>query len=699
MLGFSLPETSSAAAAAGAKPAAVNAFVSIARDGSITFFNPFVEMGQGTFTSVALPLMEELDADLSALRVEEAPIGPAYRIQFNNTLRITGGSSSVRSSYDTLRRAGATARAMLIAAAAQQWGVPDAEIGTEPGFVIHSRSGRRVSYGELAPAAAALQPPAEVKLKDARKFRILGKPVPRTDAAVKANGQAIFGIDVQADGMLVAAVKQSPVWGGKAEKVDQSAVANMPGVVAVEELSNGVAVLADNYWHARKALDKLPVQFGGGTAPQFSSEAYLAKIRSRLDEEGYKAENRGDARAAFASAAKKIEAEYHAPFLAHATMEPQNCSALVKDGRCTVWAPNQAIDFVAQIAAKVANLPLEAIEVHTPFLGGGFGRRVVLDYVEHAVTLAARHPGKPVKVIWSREEDMQHDYYRPLTAAKYRAGFDANNQPVAVSITTVGDGPGRQLFKAFMQNPDFDDSVVEGSYEEPYAVPNWRSDYVYEPCPAPLGFWRSVGNSHNAFFKESFIDEMAHAAGQDPVAFRRTLLQKEPRFLKVLDTAAAMAKWNGGKRRTVDGREHAMGIALHKSFGSIVAEVVEVSLDESGLPVVHKVWCAIDCGFAVNPLLLVHQAEGAIAFGLSAALHEEITIKDGRTVNGNFDTYPILTAQEMPEVAVQIINSGEALGGIGEVATPPIAPAVCNALFTLTGKRVRSLPLSSQTFA
>jgi isoquinoline 1-oxidoreductase beta subunit len=478
--------------------------------------------------------------------------------------------------------------------------------------------------------------------------------------------------------------------------IDKTKALSMPGVVAVEDLGNAVSVLADNTWRARQAADALAATFAGGPDPNFSSAVHLEKLRARLGEEGHPVENEGNVKAAFAAAAKTIEAEYHAPFLAHATMEPQNCTAVIRDGRCIVWAPNQGADFVGMTAAEITKLPIENIEVHTPFLGGGFGRRIVLDYVRQAVTLADRHKGRAVKVVWSREEDTQHDFYRPLVAAKYRAAFDKDGLPTALHATTAGDGPARQL--GWQQDPKVDGSVMEGAYKQPYGVANRRSDFVFETSPVPLGFWRSVGHSQNGFFKESFIDEMAHAAGRDPVAFRRSLLGKAPRYLKVLDTAVSMAKWRGGRWKANDGRERAMGVALHESFGSIVAEVAEVSLDGDGRPVVLRVWAAVDCGFSVNPLVLVHQVESAVAYGLSAALHEEVTIKDGRATNGNFDTYPILTAQQMPKVEVQVINSGEALGGVGEVGTPPIAPAVCNALFALTGKRVRSLPLARHSF-
>jgi isoquinoline 1-oxidoreductase beta subunit len=350
----------------------------------------------------------------------------------------------------------------------------------------------------------------------------------------------------------------------------------------------------------------------------------------------------------------------------------------------------------AELAAKISGLPLTAIEVRTPYLGGGFGRRIyVHHYLAQAVELARIHAGRTVKVLWSREEDMQHDHYRPMTMARYRAALGADGLPVALHITNVGDGPDRHSFPDSIPKSNLDESVVDGVLKQPYAIPHRRVDYVYEPSHAPLGYWRSVGNSVNAFFKESFLDEIAHAAGRDPVEYRVALLKDQPRFRNVLETAAKQAGWRGRAWKAADGKDHAMGVALHQSFGSIVAQVAEVSVGAGGKPVVHKVWCAVDCGFAVNPLLVTMQVESAIAYGLSAALHEEIIIKDGRTSNSNFNDYPVLSPAEMPDVDVAIINSGEAMGGIGEVGTPPIAPAVCNALFTLTGNRIRSLPIKT----
>lgn len=697
ILGMSLPLGKFAAAQG--RSGIINAFISIDKDGGVTFQNPFVEMGQGTYTSIPAIVAEELDIDMSSILVVQAPATADYRILYNNTIRFTGGSSSVRGSYATMRKAGATGRAMLIEAAAKKWNVPISECSTRPGSVVHKKSDRQLGYGELAPLAAALPVPNKVKLKDETKFRLLGKSVKRTDSVAKVTGQAEFGMDVQVAGMLVAAVRQSPVFGGKVKSFDKKAVIDMPGVFAVEEIPSAVAVIADHFWHAKSAVEKLPVEFDPDGHDDFSSAAYLQKLQSVLDDKGVTAEDVGDAGQAMGEADKVITADYHVPFLAHATMEPMNCTAMVAKDHCIVWAPNQGVDFVVQTAAEITGLPPEAIEIRTPFLGGGFGRRFIMDYVAQAVALANKHKGKAIKVVWTREEDTQHDFYRPLTAARYRAGFDKDGNPLALHITTAGEGPLGRLLPHFLQDPNIDHSVIEGAAEQPYAIPNKRMDLVKVGfAPVPIGFWRSVGNSQNSFFKESFIDEMAHATNADPVEFRRRLLKTAPRFKKVLDKLASIAKWRAKPWKAEDGTRHAMGIALQLSFGSIVGQIAEVSLVNKKLRT-HQVWCVVDCGFAVNPAIVAMQMESGIVYGLSAAMAEEITMEKGRVMQANFDTYRILPPAEMPKITVEIINSGAELGGIGEPGTPPIAPAVCNALFALTGERIRSLPLSKHGFA
>lgn len=675
----------------------MNAFIGIAEDGMVTIRNPYIEMGQGTYTSIPMLVAEELDVEMDSINVEQAPPGEAYRLLFDGSQRFTGGSYSVRSAFKPLCKAGATARKMLIKAAADEWGVPMRECSTEAGKVIHKKSGRSMSYGELAPLAAQLETPVNVELKSPADYRLLGQPVARTDSVIKSNGKAKFGIDTRVDGMVYAAVKQSPVFGGKVKSFDAGKIKDNSGVIAVEEIPNGIAVIATTFWEAQQALDKLPVEFDTSETDSsgFSSAVYLDELKKHLDDNGFAAEDTGDAVSALKSAPKNISADYSAPFLAHATLEPMNCTALVEGNACTVWAPNQSVDAVVQAAVGVTGLKPEQITVNTPYLGGGFGRRFIMDYTVQVVTLAARHKGTPIQMIWTREEDTQHDFYRPLTAARYRAGFDADNKPVALHTTTAGDGPIRRHMSNPQEEMEVDRSVMEGVMHQPYAVTNKRADYVYQPVAVPIGFWRSVGHSMNAFFTESFMDEMAHAIEQDPVEFRRSLLQEQPRFTKVLETVAKMANWKRQPWTAEDGNKHAMGVALHQSFNSIVGEVAEVSINDVDEIQVHKVWCAVDCGFAVNPRIVTMQMESGIAFGLSAALLEAVTMKDGRVEQANFDSYPILPPQRMPEVEVEIINSGAELGGIGEPGTPPIAPAVANALFSLTGKRLRELPLQA----
>ena len=700
ILGFSLPgfarELQATASADGAN---FNAFVAIDAQGIVTMQMPFIEMGQGTYTALPMLIAEELDVDLSAVRPVQAGPGADYRIMFNNSIRFTGDSRSVRSSWVPLRTAGAAARSMLISAAAERWGVDVASLRTGEGFVLNPGNGEKLGYGELASLAARLTPPDDVVLKDPSLYKLLGKPLDRTDVIAKTNGSAEYGFDFQMDGLRTAVVKQSPVHRGNVTAYKAEAALKFPGVFSVDEIPHGIAVVGKSYWHAKRALDVLEVEFDQGEMKDFNSGEYASKLLSRVREPGVHAENKGDVDAALEDADLVIEASYELPYLAHVTMEPMCSTALVADNKCTVWTPNQGVDYVVQTAAQITGISPENITVHTPYLGGGFGRRFQTDFVAQAVTLAMKHEGTPIKVLWSREEDMQHDFYRPMLAAHYRAAFDREHNPTAVFITNVGDGPWRQLAPEFMSSPDLDNSVMEGTIHQPYGIANWRADYVYEHSPAPIGFWRSVSNSYNGFCKESFIDEMAHATARDPVEFRRDMLVNDPRHLAILNRAVEMAQWRSSSWQADDRRTHAMGVALHKSFGTIVAQIAEISLDRAGLLQVHKVWCAVDCGFTVNPRIATMQMESAIAFGLSAMLHEEISIKDGATTAGNFDDYPILTVQQMPDIEVAFINGGGVVGGIGEAGTPPIAPAVCNALFALNGQRIRSLPLRKHNLA
>lgn len=691
VLGFKLPLETRVANAASAESTTLNAFLSITPDNTIHFLSPFIEMGQGTYTSLPTIVAEELDAPLENFHIEQAPPGEDYRVMFGGTQRFTGGSFSVRSSYETLRKVGASARAMLVQAAAQRWGADAASLSTADGAVHNPANGEQLSYGELAAEAAGITPPEEPVLKSRDQFKLIGQPLPRTDRKIKANGQAQFGIDVQVPGMVHATIKQSPVYGGKPASVNKEAVLDRPGVISVEMLDNAVAVVAEHFWQAKTALDILDIQWEDGENATVSSDGLREAMIARADEAGVTAESRGDAAAAMAAAAQTLEATYHAPFLAHVTMEPMNCTASVTADACELWAPNQGVDTVVQVASAVSGLPPEKITVHTPYLGGGFGRRFMVDYAGQAVALS-KAVGKPVKLIWTREEDTRHDFYRPLSVARMRAGLDDQGKPVAVHATLVGEGPLGRHMAQFLQNPEVDDSVVEGVVHQPYGFSDLQVDYVAHKLPMPIGFWRSVGNSMNAFFKEAFMDELAAASGSDPVEFRRGLLTDAPRFRKVLDTVAEMADWRFGSYQGDGGEQRAMGVSLHESFGTIVGEIAEVSI-ANGEAKVHRVWCAVDPGHIVNPEIIEAQMQSGVVYGLSHTLLEEITVENGAVVQSNFPDYPVLPPSRMPQVAVQIIESGEQMGGIGEPGTPPIAAAVVNAVAVLTGQRIRDLPL------
>ncbi|MGF1563426.1 MAG: molybdopterin cofactor-binding domain-containing protein [Geminicoccaceae bacterium] len=704
LFSFALPQAVRAHVAhtgiAGRNPdaAEITAFLRIEPDNTITFLNPFIEMGEGTYTAIPQIVAEELDASMEQFVIEQAPHGAVYQIlDFGGQpIRFTGGSYSVRGSYMTMRQVGAGARAMLIEAAAQRFGVEAGELTTDAGTVLHEASGQKATYGELAGDVAGLTPPDEVSLKDPADFTLIGQSIKRTDSLAKSTGKAWFGIDTRLDGMVYAAVRHCPTLGGSLASVNAASIEGMPGNPQVVELESAVVVVADSYWRAKSAVEALEVTWDDGPGADISSEALVEEVLGRVDEAGIEAENEGDAAAALAEADSALEAVYVQPFLAHATMEPMNCAAWVQADRCDVWAPNQGADFVAMTASGITGLGMDQIHVHTPYLGGGFGRRFVLDYVGEAVTVA-KAVGKPVQLIWSREEDTQHDFYRPLAAIKLRAGFDADKKPTALHISNVSDGPGGRLVPGMVDDRGLDPTAVEGLIHQPYQIANKRCDFIPAGyATVPVGFWRSVGHVLNAFPKESFIDEMAHEAGQDPVAFRLALLAEGSNERALVEKVRDMASYREGVYE-VECAKRAMGVAQHESFGSLVAQIAEVGI-EGGRPVVHKVWCAIDLGQVVNPGIVQAQLMGGIAYGLSATLYEEVTIENGQVQNGNFDSYPFLPQEEMPAVVSEIVTSDRTMGGVGEPGTPPIAPAVCNALFKLTGERIRRLPLSRYTF-
>ncbi len=672
-----------------------NAFLRIAPSGAVKMLSSKVEMGQGVYTSLAMLVAEELDADWSKIAVEAAPASPEY----NHTvfgMQITGGSTSIWSSYDQLRKAGAAARALLVAAAAQTWHVDAATCRTEPGIVIHDASQRRLPYGELANAAAKLTPPKEVSLKDPKDFRILGKPMRRLDTPPKTNGSAVFGIDVKFPGMLTAVIARPPVFGGKVRRVNSEGAQTIAGVKGVYPVESGVAVVASDFWSAKRGRDALRIEWDEGPLADLSSEKIRAQYADLARKPGLVARKDGDAEAALASAARRIEAEYELPYLAHAAMEPLNCVADVRPDGCDIWTGAQIQTLNQAMAAKLTGLPLEKVRIHTTLLGGGFGRRLVpdSDFVRDAVEVS-RAAKAPVKVIWTREDDMRGGWYRPFWVHRFRAGLDANGEVVAWAHTVVGQSiVTGTFFESFLVKDGIDAGSVEGAADLPYAVPNVRVD-LHSPTPGvPVWWWRSVGNSHTGFVVESFVDELAHAAGKDPVEMRRALLAKHPRNLGVLNLAAEKAGW-GKPLPAGRGR----GIAVVESFGSSVAEVAEVSVSKDGVPRVHRVVCAIDCGPTVNPDTIRAQMESGIIFGLTASLYGEITLDKGRVQQRNFHDYRMLRIHETPEIEVHIVNSTEKQGGVGEPGVPPIAAAVGNAIFAVTGKRVRRLPIRAANLA
>jgi isoquinoline 1-oxidoreductase subunit beta len=671
----------------GAAPFAPNAWLRIGADESVRVLVDRSEMGQGVATSLPMLLAEELEADWTKVRIEFAPAAREY---FNPLFGMqgTGGSTSVRAAWTPLRQAGAAAREVLIAAAAQTWGVDRATCRAERGAVTHEPTRRRLTYGRLVGRAAALPVPTDVPLKNPKDWRIVGKPTKRLDTPPKVTGAAQFGIDVRVPGLLVAVVARCPVFGGKMKSFDAAAAKAVPGVRQVVPLSSGVAVLADGYWPARKGRDALKIEWDEGPNATVSSASISRLFAEAAARPGAVARHDGDPDRGIAGAARTIEATYEMPFLAHATMEPMNCTAHVRADGVDVWAPTQFQTMAQQVGATVGGVPPEKVRVHTTYLGGGFGRRFELDFIQEALE-ASKAAGAPVKVIWSREDDTRHAQYRPANYHRMRAGLDGGGRPVAWTHRIVAPSIMARVFPTTVQN-GLDGEAVEGGKEMAYGVPNVHVDYVLTDTGIPVGFWRSVNNSFNAFAVETFIDELAAAAQADPYEYRRGLLANAPRHRGVLELAAAKAGWG-----TPLPARRARGIAVHKSFESFVAEVAEVSVSPAGDVRVHRVVCAVDCGMYVNPDTIEAQMQSGIVYGLTAALKGAITIDRGRVEQGNFHDYPMLRMDEMPVVEVHIVPSTEAPGGVGEPGTPPIAPAVANAVFAATGKRIRKLPIGT----
>lgn len=679
----------------------------ISEDNTVTVIVPHSEMGQGILTSLPMMAADEMDADWNMVHVEQAPAtdlfangvlvkgfaeslgvsvpgflngiasAGAMKIAEIMNMQITGGSSSVRFTGEQgMRVAGAAAREMLIKAAAARLDVPESELSTSLSFVKHSASGRSLSYGELASDAARFEPSSTPQLKNPKDFTLMGKSIPRIDIPAKVDGSARYGIDAEAPGMLYAAVRTSPVFGNKLSSVNADVALQRRGIVKVIELENAVAVVADNYWRAQQALAALDIRFEETANDQVDTQSIYAQYDAALLGELSEDVKDGDAAAALADAESVVEATYRVPYLAHAAMEPMNCTVHFHDGKCDVWTGTQDNLGIRGRVAKIAEMDENDVTMHAFYLGGGFGRRLPTDTntIDQA-TLIAKQFDVPVKTVWSREDDIQQDYYRPAVTSKFRGGFDANNQLVAWENHYIGKN-----------------EPAEAAHT-PYAIPNKDIAYAESETHVPFGAWRSVAHSQHTFFLESFVDELAHRSGQNPYQFRLNMLADKPRHAAVLKAAAEKAGW---ERNLAPG--HAQGIALQESFGSIVAQVAEVSISETGQVRVHRVTCAIDCGRSINPDTVASQAESGVIFGLTAALYGEITIDQGRVMQNNFTDYEMVTLRDAPEIDIVTVESGESLGGMGEPATPPIAAAVANAVYILTGQRVRELPLKNYRF-
>jgi isoquinoline 1-oxidoreductase subunit beta len=688
VVGFPVPpELLRIAAAQGAGVFAPNQWLRIDRDGVVTIINSVPEMGQGSMTTMPMIVADELDADWDRIRVEPAPADPSRYANPVTRSQSYGGSRGVRDHLEMWRKAGAAARQMLREAAAQEWGVPLDEVTTEPGVVIHRVTGRRLLYGQLVDKAQALPVPQNPPLKTKDEFRYIGKSRRRLDVPEKVNGKAVYGFDVKVPGMLVASIEKCPVVAaGKVKAFDATATKAVPGVKHVMQVTSGVAVVADTAWAALQGRKALKVEWEEGRLAQLSSADIAREHATAARQPGLVARNDGNAEAVLAAGGKIHDAVYEVPYLEHACMEPMNATAHVTADACTVWVPTQNPGGSREVAARLTGLPVERVTVNTTLLGGGFGRRGQTDYVVDAVETAKAIGGGPVKVVWTREDDLTHGFYRPSTYNVFRAALDGQGKPTAWFTRAVGAGLLRQ--RGTVPAGQVDATSMAALRDLPYDIPNVRIEWVDRDVGVPIGFWRSVGSSQNGFIVESFVDELAHLAGQDPYEYRRALLGKSPRHKAVLELAATKAGW-GSPLPAGRGR----GIAVCFSYASYAAHVAEVSVADDGTVRVHRVVCAIDCGIAVNPDQVVAQMEGGLVYALTATLHGEITLDKGRVQQTNFHTYPMLRIADTPVTEVHILESGQAPGGLGEPGVPTVAPAVCNAIFAATGKRVRRLPI------
>ncbi|XYJ11252.1 molybdopterin cofactor-binding domain-containing protein [Telluria sp. B2] len=672
-----------------------DAFIRIDRTGLVTLVIHKVEMGQGTFTSMPMLLAEELGADLSKVKLEQAPANNELYADPLLGGQVTGGSTSVRGAWKPLREAGAMVRSVLVSAAAQNWNVDTADLQVVAGTVRHQASGRSAHFGELVDAASKMELPKNVKLKDPEQFVLIGKAMKRLDSPAKVNGTAQFGIDARLPNMGIAAVAASPVTGGKLVALDEQKAMAVKGVRQVLRLEGAVAVVADHFWAAKQGLAAAAPRFDDGPNGKVSLTGIVTDMMKVSQGEGAVARNEGDAlKALEEKGGRRIDAVYELPFLAHATMEPINCTVDLRPDGCDLWVGTQVPALAQGAAAKTAGLPVEKVKVHNYYIGGGFGRRLEVDYVIQAVAFAKLAKG-PIKFIWTREEDIQHDMYRPYYVDRLSARLDDKGRPAAWFHRVTGSSIMARFAPPAVKN-GVDPDAVEGAADLQYAIPAMRVEYVrHEPPGVPTAFWRGVGPTHNVFVVESFIDELAQAAKQDPVVFRRTLLEKSPRTLGVLNLAAEKAGW-GKPLKPIAGRKVGRGVSTQFAFGSYMAQVAEVSVGPEGDVQVHRVVCAVDCGQAVNPDGIIAQMEGGIVFGASAALWNEITLANGRVQQSNFGDYRMMRIHEAPAVEVHIVNSRDEPGGIGEPGTAGIAPALTNAVFAATGKRIRKLPIGEQ---
>jgi isoquinoline 1-oxidoreductase beta subunit len=690
MLSLSLPFAHPDAEAAETGGFVPNAFIRIGRDGQIVLTMPYVEMGQGTYTSISMLIAEELEVDLKQVRFEHAP--PNEKLYGNPLLggiQATGNSNAIRAAWQPLRQAGAVARTMLVAAAAKRWKVDPAACRAQSGEVQHPPTRRSLRYGELAADAARIPVPENVALKRPEDFRLIGTPAKRLDAPAKVNGTAVYGIDVRPPGVKIATLAQSPVFGGRVKSVDDAAAKTVKGVRQIVRLDDAVAVVADHMGAAKKGLAALVIEWDDGPHAKLNTDDIVGELEKATLNSGAVAQNSGDVGVAMASAVTKVEATYQVPFLAHATMEPMNCTVHVRKDGCEVWVGSQVLGRAQAVAAKTAGLPLDKVVVHNHLIGGGFGRRLEVDGVIRAVEIA-KHVDGPVKVVWTREEDIQHDMYRPAFFDRMSAGLDAKGMPVAWNHRFAGSSVIARWVPPLFQN-GLDPDTTEGAIHLTYALPNMHVEYLrVEPAGIPTAFWRSVGPSHNVFVVESFMDELAAAAKQDPVAYRRALLDNAPRAKAVLELAAEKAGW-GQPLLDRAGR----GVSVQFVFATYMAHVAEVEVSRSGAVRVRRVVCAVDCGTVVNPDTVRAQIQSAIMFGITAALHGKITLKNGRVEQTNFDTYQILRINEAPAIEVHIVQSLQPPGGMGEAGTSAIVPAVANAIFAATGKRLRKLPVDT----